>query len=123
MPRILVVDDDDLVRRLIRETLLREGHEVRLAASGREALRLLAAERFDLLLTDVIMPDTDGLELIPKALAAVPGLPVVAMSGGGQWLEPESSLRMSLMLGARRTLAKPVGPKRLAAVVREVLAG
>lgn len=121
MPRILVIDDDELVRQLVSETLGAAGHEVRSAPDGRAGLRLLGAEDFDLVVTDVVMPEADGLETIQEALRLRPGLKIIAMSGGGNWLPPDKCLAVSRMLGAARALAKPVSPESLISVVGEVL--
>lgn len=121
MALVLVIDDDHLVRLLVHEALHGAGHAVRTAGDGRQGLTLLAREPFDLLITDVLMPGCDGLEIIQQARRLRPGMPIVAMSGGGQWLGPDKCLHLSGKLGADRTLAKPVGPGRLLAEVRTLL--
>lgn len=121
MALVLVIDDDHLVRLLLRETLHGAGHTVRTAGDGRQGLTLLAREPFDLLVTDVLMPGCDGLEIIQQARRLRPGMPIIAMSGGGQWLSPDKCLHLSGKLGADRTLTKPVGPGRLLAEVQALL--
>jgi CheY-like chemotaxis protein len=121
MALILVVEDDRLVRRLVREVLRAAGHNVRTAVDGRRGLRLLASATFDLLLTDVLMPGCDGLEVIQQAHRLRPGMPIIAMSGGGQWLKPDKCLNLSNRLGADRTLIKPVSPQRLLDEIRDLL--
>jgi two-component system cell cycle sensor histidine kinase/response regulator CckA len=80
--RLLVVDDEDAVRSLVSRTLEEEGYEVRQARNGREALESLAASgRVDVVLTDVVMPELGGRELVERLAADYPGLPVIWMSG------------------------------------------
>ncbi len=80
--RLLVVDDEDAVRSVVSRTLEEEGYEVRQARNGREALERLAGNgRVDVVLTDVVMPDLGGRELVERLAADYPGLPVIWMSG------------------------------------------
>jgi CheY-like chemotaxis protein len=84
MARILVTDDEPCFLRILDRVLSDAGHQVVLAGTGREAQRQLDCEGdFDLLLTDIFMPEGDGLELIQSVRRSYPALPVIAMSGGG----------------------------------------
>ncbi len=121
MALILAIDDDDLVRLLLRDILGGAGHTVRTASDGRRGLNLLAAKPFDLLITDVLLPGCDGLEIIQQARRLRPEMPIIAMSGGGQWLTPGKCLGLSARLGANRTLTKPVSPERLLDEVHALL--
>ena len=78
--KILVVDDDDAIRLVIHEALSREGHEVRTAASVAEQAKILSQFEPDVLVTDVILPDGNGLDLVPEILARRPDLPVIVLS-------------------------------------------
>lgn len=78
--KILVVDDDDAIRLVIHEALSREGHEVRTAASVSEQAKILSQFEPDVLVTDVILPDGNGLDLVPEILARRPDLPVIVLS-------------------------------------------
>ena len=80
-PRILVVDDDPDIRGVIREFLEPEGYEVRSAANAREAFGILGFEEVDLVLTDLVMPDREGIEMIQEIRHRFPGVKTVAMSG------------------------------------------
>jgi len=113
---ILLVDDDDAVRRLVRRVLLGEGYDVLDAATPRQALRLLGSfpGAVDLLLTDVTMPELDGFELAARVLRRRPGLPVVFMSGGSV---PASARSIPGPL-----LEKPFALGELLALVRDALA-
>jgi DNA-binding NtrC family response regulator len=75
------VDDQEELRRLYRRTLAKDGHDIALASNGREAVEQARGERFDVVITDVRMPDMGGLELLQCLRAADPDLPVVLVSG------------------------------------------
>lgn len=81
MARILVVDDEIEIRDILREILERAGHEVSEASDGGEALRLTEREPFDMVVTDIVIPTKNGLEVILKLRKDSPATPVVAMSG------------------------------------------
>jgi DNA-binding NtrC family response regulator len=105
MARILLVDDDQAFLSVQEEFLRREGHEVVTAGNGRQALRLVQERDFDLVITDIIMPDQEGIETIVTLRRTRPALKVIAMSGGGR-LNSDDYLEMARRFGAR-TLAKP----------------
>src|SRR4051812_37978620 len=107
MSRILLVDDDDQLRQFLQFTLTGMGHQVIEASNGEEALREFELHPFDIVVTDIVMPDKEGLETIAELKRKHPGVPIVAMSGGGENAQPMDYLRMAKMLGATRLLAKP----------------
>lgn len=114
---ILVVDDEEGIRDLLHHWLQRDGHDVTGAASAREAIRVLGTRRFDLVITDVVMPDGDGFELIPAVRKAQPHARIVAMSGGGQYLQGEACLQVARGLGAHGAMTKPFNWAQLRALV------
>jgi len=119
MARILVIDDDELLRRTIRVVLERAGHEVLEASEGSMGLRLYWEQAPDLVLTDLFMPERDGLEVIRALRNELPQPPIVAMSGGG--LGGYDVLEVAAGLGAVRTLRKPFALQDLLDIVRSVL--
>lgn len=120
MARILVCEDDPLYRELYAATLGAAGHEVTTAEDGRSGLDLLNAGDFALVLTDLVMPDMDGLELIRAVRASRPGIPVIAVSAGVTgFVDP--LLRAADSFGATRVLQKPVKPVALIAAIAELL--
>jgi CheY-like chemotaxis protein len=122
MAHILLIDDEDLVRLTLREMLLGAGHTVADAADGRAALELFGATNPDLVITDILMPEQEGLQTIAQMRQMRPHIKIIAISGGGG---PRSSdlFRYATMLGARRALSKPFKKKDFIAAIDEVLAG
>jgi DNA-binding NtrC family response regulator len=117
---ILIIDDDAAVSRTLSLILARAGHQVPTASRGRKGLALLTDSDFDLVLTDIIMPELDGIEAIRKIRADHPGLRVIAMSGGGQ-IDKADFLHMAEALGADGVLEKPVRSERLLELVTSVM--
>jgi len=122
MARILVIDDEEPIRRLLSQALASAGHEVLEAADGREALRMHQERPSELVITDILMPEQDGLEVIMALRRDTPDLKIIAMSGGGMF-QQEAALQMAEPLGAIATLRKPFGMRSLLEVVMHVLHG
>jgi CheY-like chemotaxis protein len=116
-PRILVVEDDAALRAVVCRALLDAGYAVREAANGEKALHTLRESPFDLVVTDIIMPDTDGLEIILWLRRFAPGTPIVAVSGYADPLFLDNAAG----LGACRTLSKPFRLEELLRIVAELL--
>lgn len=114
---ILVVDDMAGIRGLLRKVLTGAGYKVIEAADGKQALQQMRTSQVDLLLTDLVMPEKDGIEAIRTIHMQWPELKIIAMSGefGGQFLHAAE------LLGANASLPKPVRPEVLLDVVRRVL--
>lgn len=112
MARILVIDDEQMVRRLLRRTLENAGHETMDVESGREAIDLLRLQPVDLVITDMLMPEMDGFELMRTLAREHPGIRVLAISGGGR-AGSDAYLPAARVLGAFRTLSKPFGADEL----------
>jgi len=118
---VLVVDDTDQIRMWCHLQLQKLGHRVISASSGIEAERILHLQSFDLLVTDVIMPDRDGLELILGLRKSRAGTRVLAMSGGGKFTQDADCLRMATRLGAHAVVTKPFSLERLIEKVAEAM--
>lgn len=118
--RILVIDDDPAIVRTIRKILERADHEVLEAEDGKKGLELARRERPDLIITDLIMPEVEGIETIQTLRAEFPDAKIIAVSGGGA-MGPDSYLIDAEILGADRAMAKPFSPGELVAVVEELL--
>jgi DNA-binding NtrC family response regulator len=114
---ILLVEDDDAVRKALEHILLRAGMSVVSVGSGREALALIEKRRFACLVTDILMAEIEGLELIRTVKTRQPEMKIVAISGGGR-SSPSTYLKMARLLGADRTLEKPFGAEQLVEAVK-----
>lgn len=120
MPRILVVDDDPDIRQMIRMMLEREGHDVVTATNGVEALACYREQPAQVVITDIIMPEKEGIETIRELRSDFPDARIIAISGGGR-IGPADYLKMAQMLGAKRAIAKPFDRAELLQAVRDVL--
>lgn len=107
MTSVLVVDDEDQIRLVIREALERAGYAVEEARDGKEGLERYRNNPADVVLMDILMPDQDGLESIVALRREFPGVRVIAMTGGSNIVGGMNFLEVAKMLGARRTLRKP----------------
>lgn len=120
MATILLVDDDDLFRGVVKDTLARAGHDVREAANGADGLSDFRARGAQLVVTDIFMPEQDGIELIQELLRIDPDVGIVAMSGHAGKAD---FLSFAKRLGARRILKKPFREADLLEAVAKTLAG
>ena len=120
MAHVLVVDDDADVRALVRRVVGKLGHQVSDVADGKEALRLLEATRFDLIISDVYMADMDGMELLVRIQQLGLEVPVVVISGGG-FQSRDEVLKMAAACGAVATLDKPFSVEQLRDTVEPLL--
>ncbi|MFY4727446.1 response regulator [Nitrospira sp. BLG_2] len=107
MPSVLVVDDQDQVRQLIRETLEQAGYEVEEASDGKESLDRYRVRSTDVVIMDILMPDQDGLETIMTLRQEFPDIRIIAMTGGSDTVGIPNFFDFAKMLGARRALQKP----------------
>lgn len=119
MAKLLLVDDDEDVRYALGKYLRRAGNEVVEAGDGKVALSLLENDTFDVLVTDIVMPEADGIELLLTVRQRMPDLPVIAISGGGR-LGSFDYLPTAAGLGAKVVLHKPIDPDILLASVDEL---
>ena len=120
MASILVVDDDPQIGKLLQKVLGRAGHEVVIAMNGNEGVRVFREGNFDLIITDLIMPEKEGLETIMELRQEFPDTKIIAMSGGGR-IGPDSYLKMANRLGAKKTLTKPFGCEDILSAVNGML--
>jgi CheY-like chemotaxis protein len=117
---ILVVDDVAAFARLLADSLRAAGHAVVCAANGREAIGLLPAHRFDLVVTDIIMPVGNGFELIDEVRRLQPAARILAISGGGKLYSAEACLQSAEQSGTDGVLLKPFGPGELIDAVQRL---
>ncbi|MFZ9683348.1 MAG: response regulator [Cephaloticoccus sp.] len=119
MAHILVIDDEENVRLLVAAILEQQGHQVQQADNGKTGMAAFRRTPPDLVITDLVMPEQEGVETILELRREKPGLPVIAMSGG--LARSETYLDICRRLGVRATLSKPFGVKELLDVVGPAL--
>ena len=120
MKRILVIDDEAPIRALMEQVLTREGYGVISAPNGKNALEIAKEQAVHLVITDIIMPDKEGLETIRELTRELPDLPIIAMSGGGR-NSPEGYLATARILGADAAIEKPIRRESLLELINTVL--
>lgn len=122
MARILVIDDEELARFTLREILETAGHEVSEARNGNEGIAFQKAQPFDLVITDIIMPEKEGVETIIEMKRDCPGVKIIGISGGGRTRNLDF-LKLAKQFGAMRVLAKPFTEGELLECVNACLSG
>ena len=110
MTTILLIDDEESIRRIFQVALEEAGYRVLTAEHGKHGLRLLEQEKVDLIVVDIFMPEMDGLELIPLLRKTRPAIKLIAISGGSG---PMNQLDTAKKLGAHHTLKKPFSMQEL----------
>lgn len=120
MRKILVIDDDEQMRKLLCRAMEYAGFDVQAAADGRKGLCLFEEDFYDLVITDLIMPEQEGMETITFLRKNYPQVKIIAISGGGR-IGPETYLPAALELGANRAFAKPFSIDQIINAVRELL--
>jgi DNA-binding response OmpR family regulator len=118
--RILVIDDEEPMRLMLRRSLTKAGYETFEAANGKEALSLQEKNPADLIITDIIMPEMEGIDTIMTFRENYPKVKIIAISGGGQ-IGSDEYLDLADKLGADWTFAKPFSINRLMSAVEELL--
>ncbi|MBD3287986.1 response regulator [candidate division KSB1 bacterium] len=119
--KILIIDDEKQIRTVMRKLLEKEGHSVIEAENGAEGIDAYCRQPADLVITDIIMPEKEGIETIKEFMNEFPGIKIIATSGGSQLLTPELGLDVAKCLGAVRTLKKPFSSNELIEAVNDVL--
>jgi CheY-like chemotaxis protein len=120
MARILVIDDDEQVLDMLYESLTREGYDVMRASNGEQGLRLYRQDPVDLIITDIIMPEKEGIETIIELRQDFPDVKIIAMSGGGR-IGTKDYLHLAKIFGVQRTFTKPVAREQLLDEIKELL--
>jgi DNA-binding response OmpR family regulator len=122
MPGILLVEDDNDLREMLKDTLSRKNFTVLEAKNGRDAIMHFKPAVIDLVVTDLIMPEEDGLKVIMRLREMKPGLKIIAISGGGK-AGPGSYLNLARALGADAIYSKPFSINDLITRIEELLVG
>ena len=121
MSRILIIDDDDdQFRTMLQITLEEAGYEMRTAENGKKGLESLRERAPDLVVTDLVMPEKEGIETIGVLRRDFPDVKIIAVSGGGR-VGPESYLKLAEQMGAARSFPKPLEMTEFLDAIRETL--
>lgn len=122
MAKILVIDDEEQLRDLLKQMLSRDGHEVMTASDGVEGVRNFDQFHPDIVITDIIMPNKDGIEVITELLCRDPKTAIIAISGGRRAITAEFNLESAELLGVKGILSKPFTREQLREAVHLALA-
>jgi len=120
MALILIIDDDVQIRLLLKRILEQDGHEVMDISDGKEGLKIYRERPADLIITDIIMPEKDGLEIIQDFRQEFPDVKIIAISGGGQ-VGSDVYLNAARCFGAKYTFTKPIEREELLTSIQESL--
>ncbi len=121
MLKILLVDDDKLIREMLQTMLEKEDYVTEIASDGDEAIRMFHKFKPDLVVTDIILPEKEGIEIIQQFLRENPAVKILAISGGALNIDSNSTLKMAKALGAHATLSKPLFKDEFLAAVQMLL--
>jgi len=117
----LLVDDEDLLREGVREILEMSDYQVIEARDGEEALELFAVNNVDLVISDIIMPNMDGVDFVSRLRESFPDVPILTISGGSRVVSARFGLDSALLSGANDSLTKPFNAKQLIEKVQKLL--
>jgi DNA-binding response OmpR family regulator len=120
MTRILIIDDEAMIRNLLVRILEREGYETATASGGKDGIKNHRANPADLIITDLIMPGQEGIETIMELRRDFKDVKIIAMSGGGK-IDSETHLQIVKTMGDIETLAKPFDRKELLKTIQKLL--
>ncbi|MCP4020791.1 MAG: response regulator [Desulfobacteraceae bacterium] len=121
MAKILIIEDDEKFRKMLRFLLEESGHKIFEAADGREGMSIFRRGAVDLIITDIFMPEQDGLGVLREVIKGYPDMKTIVISGGGK-IGAYQYLEYAEQFGADKTLAKPFENEELLAIVDELLA-
>jgi len=117
MKKILIVDDDPVFLILLHRTLLDEGYQVIKAEGSQEAISAMESESFDVVITDLLMPDIDGIELTQRILGIDPKLPIIIITGSGYFEKAAEAMK----IGAYDFIAKPFELEKICTTIKNAL--
>ncbi len=121
MTTILLVADEDLLREGVREILEMSDYTVIEARDGEEALSLFAINNVDLVISDIVMPNMDGVDFVSRLRESFPDVPILTISGGSRVVSARFGLDSALLSGANASLTKPFNAKQLLEKVQQLL--
>ena len=121
MAHILVIDDEPDMRIILKEHLSRQGHHVETACDGKDGLRLIATCSYDLVVTDIVMPNLDGLEVLTALNRKYPHIKKIVITGGTAKIDHNYLMEIARKMRADKVIAKPIEYAGFSAIVNEVL--
>jgi YesN/AraC family two-component response regulator len=121
MQKILIIDDEPHILMMLKKMMEKAGYEAELASNGKEGMELFQKSPSDLVITDIIMPEKEGLETIREMKRLHPKLKIIAMSGGGK-ISAENYLETASIFGANRIIQKPFAQHEMVSAVKELMA-
>jgi len=120
MPKILIIDDEALIRKMLKKFLEMNGFQIIVAENGSKGIALFNAHHPDLIITDIIMPEKEGLEIIQEIRKTNPHIQIIAISGGGA-VDPELYLDLAKKFGAQHSFSKPIDNEKLLRTIKKIL--
>lgn len=122
MTQILVIEDDDQFREMLAQMLDQAGYQVEMAANGALGIEQLRSSTPDLVITDILMPEKDGIDAIIEMKRERDGVKIIAISGGRRTITPQFNLDSAALIGVSQTLAKPFTRQQLLQAIEDTLA-
>ncbi|HTK85746.1 MAG TPA: response regulator [Patescibacteria group bacterium] len=118
--KILLIEDDEVFHAVITAAVASQGHEITIVANGDEGMKVLGSEKFDLIITDILMPNKDGIEIIQEIRESDPNVRILAISSGGR-VGFSSFLKLAEIMGANACLEKPFSADGLIEKIAEAM--
>lgn len=122
MQKILIIDDEPHILLMLKKMLERVGYEIEIATNGVEGIKLFKESGSDMVITDIIMPEKEGLETIREMRRIKSDLKIIAMSGGGK-VSADNYLQIARIFGAAKSIAKPFTQKEMVSAVQSLMEG
>ena len=119
MAHILIIDDEEEVLKMLKMALERKGHKVTTAYNGIDGIKKYRENTPDVIITDIVMPEMEGLEAIKKLRDEFKDVKIIALSGGG-FVDPKEYLKLAKLFGAQYTFAKPADLKKISKAIDEL---
>jgi CheY-like chemotaxis protein len=121
MYRVLIVEDDAIIRDMLVQMMRQEGYDTYEAEDGKEALKIVDSRKPNLVITDLLMPEKEGLELIQEVRKKDKKIKIVAISGGSRLIDADQSLKTAQLIGADRVCKKPLNRTKFIQDMRELI--
>lgn len=121
MAKILVIEDDEQFREMLAQMLEQSGHQAETAANGVLGMAQFRQSPPDLVITDILMPEKDGIDVIIEMKNEQDDVRIIAISGGRRTITPQFNLDSAALIGVRQTLTKPFNRQQLLQAIQDAL--